>query len=187
MPDRAALKSAFLHRAGWGDARIAPLAGDASDRRYDRLHRDGHSTVLMESPPGHGDSPADFIRIARHLRQIGLSAPKVLADDLASGFLLLEDLGDALLGRCIDADPGLEAPLYTMATDVLRHLQSRPAPPDLVDLQAEDWADAAMLERRAQVAKKFLSGEWGVQLDGFEAARAADRASAGKRTAAWRD
>lgn len=145
MPDRAALKSAFLHRAGWGDARIAPLAGDASDRRYDRLHRDGHSTVLMESPPGPGDDPADFIRIARHLRQIGLSAPKVLADDLASGFLLLEDLGDALLGRCIDADPRLEAPLYAMATDVLRHLQSRPAPPDLVDLQAEDWADAAML------------------------------------------
>ena len=48
-------------------------------------------------------------------------------------------------------------------------------------------ADAAMLERRAQVAKKFLSGEWGVTLDGFEAARAADRVSAGKRTAAWRD
>lgn len=48
-------------------------------------------------------------------------------------------------------------------------------------------ADAAMLERREQVAKKFMSGEWGVQLDGFEAARAADRAAAGKRTAAWRD
>lgn len=48
-------------------------------------------------------------------------------------------------------------------------------------------ADAAMLERRAQVAKKFLSGEWGVKLDGFEAARAADRALAGQRTAVWRD
>lgn len=47
-------------------------------------------------------------------------------------------------------------------------------------------ADAAMLERRAQVAQKFLSGEWGVALDGFEAARAADRATAGKRDAAWR-
>lgn len=47
-------------------------------------------------------------------------------------------------------------------------------------------ADAAMLERRAQVAQKFISGEWGVALDGFEAARAADRAAAGKRNSAWR-
>ena len=52
---------------------------------------------------------------------------------------------------------------------------------------AAGLADPAMLERRAQVTQKFLSGEWGVALDGFESARAADRAAAGKRDAAWRD
>ncbi len=46
--------------------------------------------------------------------------------------------------------------------------------------------DAPMLERRAQVTKKLPSGEWGLALDGFEAARSADRAAAGKRNAAWR-
>ena len=145
MPDRAALKSAFLHRAGWGAARISPLAGDASDRQYDRLHLGSHSAVLMESAPGNGDDPADFTRIARHLRQIGLSAPKVLAEDLSNGFLLLEDLGDGLLGRCIAADPGLEMPLYALATDVLLQVQSHPAPADLSNLTAWDWAGAAML------------------------------------------
>ncbi len=51
---------------------------------------------------------------------------------------------------------------------------------------AAGLAGAAMLERRAQVTQKFLSGEWGVALAGFEVARAADRAAAGKRNAAWR-
>ena len=145
MPDRAALKAAFLRRVGWGDAAQIPLAGDASDRSYDRLHLGDRTTVLMDSPPGTGDNPADFTRIARHLRQIGLSAPEVLAEDFAVGFLLLEDLGDGLLGRCIATDPALEMPLYTIATDVLLHLQSHPAPPDVPNLTAEAWAEAAML------------------------------------------
>jgi aminoglycoside/choline kinase family phosphotransferase len=37
----------------------------------------------------------------------------------------------------------LEAPLYTAATDVLLHLQARPAPPGLPDLPAQKWAEAA--------------------------------------------
>lgn len=65
------------------------------------------------------------------------------------------------------------------AADLLRKGLAAPTAPGLTD--------AAMLERRAQVTKKFLSGEWGVALEGFEAARAADRVAAGKRDAAWRD
>jgi aminoglycoside/choline kinase family phosphotransferase len=145
MPDRAALKAAFLCRMGWGAATLSPLAGDASDRSYDRLNLAQKTAVLMNAPPGKGDDPRDFIRIARHLRQIGLSAPEILAEDLGEGFLLLEDLGDGLLGRCIAADPALELPLYALATDVLRHLQAHPAPPGVPDLSAADWAEAAML------------------------------------------
>ena len=35
--------------------------------------------------------------------------------------------------------------------------------------------DALMLKRRENLAKKFIAGEWGVELKGFEAGRAADR------------
>ena len=35
--------------------------------------------------------------------------------------------------------------------------------------------DASVLERRTDVAGKFLSGEWGVDLTGFREGRVADR------------
>jgi len=143
MTDRAARRRGFLDGAGWAGADCRCLAGDASDRRYDRVTLGGRSAVLMDAPPGKGDDPADFLSIAGHLRRIGLSAPECYAMDLQQGFLLLEDLGDGLFARLAAADPAREAPLYAAATDVLRHLQAHPAPPGLPDLSAADWAQAA--------------------------------------------
>ncbi|MDH2327892.1 tRNA (adenosine(37)-N6)-threonylcarbamoyltransferase complex ATPase subunit type 1 TsaE [Cereibacter sp. SYSU M97828] len=120
-----------------GDA--VPLAGDASARRYARVG--GH--VLMDAPPGTGDDPADFVRIAKHLAGLGLSPPAIVAQDLPRGFLLLEDLGDDVFARLLDRDPTREAELYAPAVDVLRHLQSAPAP-TLPDLAARDWAEAIL-------------------------------------------
>lgn len=40
--------------------------------------------------------------------------------------------------------------------------------------------DALMLKRRERLAQKFIDGEWGTELKGFEAARAADRTHAGR-------
>ena len=135
---------AFLARAGWGDAARAPLAGDASARRYLRLKRaSGDTAVLMDAPPGQADDPADFLRIAAHLAGLGLAPPRCLAADLPAGFLLLEDLGDALYPRAIAADPACEGKLYGAAAQVLAHLQAAPAPSGLPDLTAEDWAAAA--------------------------------------------
>lgn len=140
---RRALSDAFLARAGWGEATRAFLAGDASDRSYDRLRRGAASAVLMDAPPGKGDDPAAFLAIARHLHGLGLSAPAILAEDLDHGFLLLEDLGDAIYARLLDTDPAQEAALYTAAAGVLLHLQAAPAPVGLPDLSARDWAEAA--------------------------------------------
>ncbi len=143
MTPRDQAKRQFLDQAGWGDAARHPLAGDASDRIYDRLSRGGRSAVLMDAPPGQGDDPAQFVAIATHLQMLGLSAPRILAQDLATGFLLLEDLGDGLFARLTARDPGLEAPLYTAAVDVLAHLQRHPVPLGLPDLSAPGWAAAA--------------------------------------------
>jgi len=145
MPDRAALAQAFVAGVGWGDAALLPLAGDASARRYFRLTRTDTSAVLMDAPPGQGDSPASFVIIAHHLLGLGLSAPQILAQDLAHGFLLLEDLGDGLFARLIPDDRSIEAALYAAATDVLVHLQRHPAPCGLPDLSPDDWAEAATL------------------------------------------
>jgi aminoglycoside/choline kinase family phosphotransferase len=143
MTDRRALSAAFIARAGWGVAERRPLAGDASDRSYDRLSTAQGTAVLMDSPPGKGDDTATFAAIARHLAAIGLSPPALLAEDHTHGFLLIEDLGDGLFARLIAADPTLEAPLYAAATDVLVHLHHHPFPPGLPDLSAREWAMAA--------------------------------------------
>jgi hypothetical protein len=47
--------------------------------------------------------------------------------------------------------------------------------------------DALIMRRREEIAKKFVSGEWGVKLTGLEASRAADRDSAKKRSNQWRE
>ena len=139
MIERERQCGAFAEDAGWGDATHAPLAGDASTRRYARLTRGGETAVLMDDPPP-GHSVAAFVRIARLLRGIGYSAPEVLAADEGQGFALLEDLGDDSFSALL-AGPeaaALEHSLYEAATDLLIDLHRQPVPPGLRRYDA-DW------------------------------------------------
>ncbi|MDO6584296.1 phosphotransferase [Salipiger sp. 1_MG-2023] len=113
----------FLDAAGWGGAKTAALAGDASARRYTRLSCNGATAILMDDPDG---DVALFARLSRHLCGLGLSAPRILAE--APGRLLLEDLGDGLIAR-LATDPETEAQLYRAAVDALTELHRHPAPP----------------------------------------------------------
>ena len=47
--------------------------------------------------------------------------------------------------------------------------------------------DALQLQRRAAISGKFLSGEWSTELEGFEAAKAAERAETLTLSESWRD
>jgi aminoglycoside/choline kinase family phosphotransferase len=147
-PERARLSAAFVAGAGWAEAQRGFLAGDASNRSYDRLVAPGGSAVLMDAPPARGEDVAPFIAIAAHLRAIGLSAPEVLAADRTAGFLLLEDLGDDLYARVLERDPGAAGELYAAAVDVLAHLQSHAAPEGLAAYGVTEMAEAAALAVR---------------------------------------
>lgn len=116
----------FLAASGWGGAKILPLAGDASFRRYFRIVLGERTAVLMDAPPPHED-PRPFIAVAEWLTSNGLSAPEILAHDLERGLLLLGDFGSERLRETLDNDPGRERELYAIATDVLVHLH-RQAP-----------------------------------------------------------
>ena len=137
---------AFVADAGWGDAASAPLAGDASARRYARLAQGGASAVLMDDPPP-GHSVGAFVRIARLLRGMGYSAPEVLAADEGRGLALLEDLGDDSFSALLagPADATLERTLYEAATDLLADLHRRPAPSGLRRYDADWMLDDARL------------------------------------------
>lgn len=129
MSARESLCRQFLLQTPYAEWQRSALAGDASNRRYERLHGpQGRSVVLMDAPPEKGESIAAFVRIARHLREQGLSAPEILAEDEAHGFLLLEDLGDDLFARVVRRQPELEQTLYAAATDALAALHAASLP-----------------------------------------------------------
>lgn len=145
MTDRKALSDAFVARAGWADAERGFLAGDASPRSYDRLRRGAQTAVLMNAPPERGEDVRPFVTMARHLLGLGLSAPRILAEDPANGFLLLEDLGDTLYARLLERDPAPEEQIYAAAIEVLATLQAAPPPPGLPDHTPGFMAEAAGL------------------------------------------
>ncbi len=128
MTDRTVLAEALIAQTPWANATRAPLAGDASNRRYERLTdpATGRTAVLMDAPPDRGEDVEPFVRIANHLRAVGLSAPEIYAEDNQNGFLVLEDLGDDLFSRVLTKDPSQERLLYEAATDVLLHLHEAP-------------------------------------------------------------
>ncbi len=121
---------AFLDRHGWAGAAIAPLAGDASFRRYFRVHDRGRTAILMDAPPDLEDS-RPFLFVAAYLLAQGFRAPRVLAADLELGLLLLEDFGDRRMGPALAADPALEEPVYAAAVDLLVALHRAPPPLEL--------------------------------------------------------
>lgn len=153
MSSRSDLAEAFIGGTEWKGASRKPLAGDASNRRYERLHLNDATAVLMDAPAEKGEDIRPFVRIAQHLATLGLSAPRILAMDETNGFLLLEDLGDDLFARVITRDPRLEEPLYQAATDVLIHLH-RAEPPQ--GIRAYDTA--MMLDMAALAWRWYLGG-----------------------------
>ena len=114
--DRYALVNEWLTRQLSGQSfSLAPASADASFRRYFRVSLTDTTLIVMDAPPEHEDC-APFVRIAGLMAAAGLNVPKVLAQDLAQGLLLLSDLGsttyltalndgnaDRLFGDAIDA------------------------------------------------------------------------------------
>lgn len=116
----------FLEQAGWAGARIVPLPGDASFRRYFRLHLAGAGTaMLMHAPPPHEDT-SPFLAVTHWLEQNGLRAPRIMAADIAAGWVLLEDFGDWRLREWLDANPADEVEQYQVAVDTLAALHRAP-------------------------------------------------------------
>jgi aminoglycoside/choline kinase family phosphotransferase len=162
--DREVLKQGFLTSAGFGRARREALAGDASTRRYERLHLpDGAAAIFMDQPPSVESAPCPpdatpaerlaagynasarlaagridaFIASAGFLRSRGLSAPEILAAEPGEGLAVLEDLGDDLYARLIEQGGG-ERPLYEAAIDALIELHREP-PPERLQGDGRSW------------------------------------------------
>jgi len=125
-PERTRQISSFLAAQGWGACERAPLAGDASFRRYERLRRGSDRAVLMDAPPPQ-ENVRPFIAIDRLLAGAGLAVPAIHGADEETGLLLLEDLGDDTYTRLL-ARGEPEERLYDLAIDLLIELHRRLPP-----------------------------------------------------------
>ncbi|MFC4271728.1 phosphotransferase [Sneathiella chungangensis] len=134
---RERLRAGFLNDHGLGEADRRPLAGDASARRYERLSAD-RPLILMDTPPP--ENVGIFADIAEALRARGYSAPEVIAEDRENGFLLLEDLGDDIFARLIEAGAP-EKELYRLAVDFLIDLAAA-KPPEFLPHFSDDYVMA---------------------------------------------
>lgn len=122
---------------------LAPLAGDASFRRYFRLTESDRTLIAMDAPPPN-ENVLPFIAVANALRAWGLRVPEVLAADRERGFLLLTDFGDATYLSTLNATNADS--LYARALTALARLQSCPAVPGRTlplfnaDFMWQEWA-----------------------------------------------
>jgi aminoglycoside/choline kinase family phosphotransferase len=94
MDDRRLALDAWLGTALPGARfQLEPASTDASFRRYFRVFPENAPTLIaMDAPPQLEDS-SRFVKVAGLLHGAGLNAPRILAQDLRQGFLLVTDLG----------------------------------------------------------------------------------------------
>lgn len=125
MDDRLRALDAWLRGAlGAAPFRLEPASADASFRRYFRVFLDGATRIAMDAPPQREDS-RPFLEVAALLHEAGLHAPRVLAHDLAQGFVLLEDLGTRpYLAALREADGAGRRRLFGDATTALVRWQA---------------------------------------------------------------
>lgn len=123
---------------------MAPLAGDASSRRYYRARLSGSenptSLIVMQLPEGSSlplsseelavfkEAPKElpFINVHRFLEDIGVRVPKLYGYWPKEGVLALEDLGDQQLWERVQNLPAQQViAWYKKAIDELLTLQLR--------------------------------------------------------------
>lgn len=157
-----------LARRAWPGCRVGAvdaLAGDASARRYLRLHLDGGgapaTAIVMVLPPtepgaseelapaGGGGGELPFIEIQRLLAARGIAVPAIPATALADGLLLLEDVGDVPLA---DVATGADGPARLReAAALLARLSALARDPDPACRAFGQIYDRALVGRELEV------------------------------------
>jgi aminoglycoside/choline kinase family phosphotransferase len=146
-------------RRALGDptAALVRASVDAGFRSYWRSTGSAQTRIVMDSPPDKEDV-APWLRIRTLLEGGGVRVPQVLAEDVDTGFLLLEDLGVDTDLQVIDA--GNADALFEDAITQLLRLQAIPPP---LGLPAYD---EALLARELHLFDEWFVGRHlGLQLD----------------------
>jgi aminoglycoside/choline kinase family phosphotransferase len=119
----------FIDDTGLRDsgAKVVPLSGDASDRRYFRvLLRDAPSQVLAVHPGPIEFDRLPFVNVSRLFMAMPVPVPRILGHSDQLGVISLEDLGDVTLQAHLGvASRSEHAALYREAVALITTIQSR--------------------------------------------------------------
>ena len=145
---------------GWGTvppATLTAASSDASFRRYFRWEGAGRSFVVMDAPPPQ-ENCKPFVDIAFLLAKSGINVPKIYAEDLERGFLLLNDLGNKTYLDVIDSE-NADA-LFGDALQALLAFQQLPMVAPLPSY------DVALLRRELELFPEwYVKRELGIEFD----------------------
>jgi N-acetylmuramate 1-kinase len=130
---------------------LRPASSDASFRRYFRVDApDGATYIAMDAPPPQEDV-RPFIHVAEVFGEAGVSVPKVLAQDVERGYLLLSDLGSTTYLHQLGHDSAHK--LYLDAIDALILIQAQSRPEVLPEY------DRALLQRELMLFPDWYIGK----------------------------
>lgn len=104
---------------------LAPASADASFRRYFRVTLSDRTMIAMDAPPEH-ENCEPFLHVAEIFAAAGVHVPRVIAQDLAQGFLLLTDLGSTTYLEALNEATAPD--LYRDAMDALIRIQQSSRP-----------------------------------------------------------
>ncbi|WP_392891970.1 aminoglycoside phosphotransferase family protein [Pseudomonas migulae] len=145
---------------GWGavpPATLTAASSDASFRRYFRWEGAGRSFIVMDAPPPQ-ENCKPFVDIAFLLAKSGINVPKIYAEDLERGFLLLNDLGNKTYLDVIDGENADD--LFKDALQALLAFQQLPMVAPLPSY------DVALLRRELELFPEwYVKRELGIELD----------------------
>ena len=145
---------------GWGvvpPATLTAASSDASFRRYFRWEGDGRSFIVMDAPPPQ-ENCKPFVDIAFLLAKSGINVPKIYAEDLERGFLLLNDLGNKTYLDVIDSENADD--LFNDALQALLAFQQLPMVAPLPSY------DVALLRRELELFPEwYVKRELGIEFD----------------------
>jgi aminoglycoside/choline kinase family phosphotransferase len=119
----------YLARTKQSDARVVPLTGDASDRRYFRVQpAAGPAFVMAVHAEPFDVKKLPFLNVADLFATMGVPVPAVLGHAADLGVLALEDLGDVTLQANLGSATEEEhARLYREAVGIIELIQRRGA------------------------------------------------------------
>ncbi|WLG96351.1 aminoglycoside phosphotransferase family protein [Pseudomonas sp. FP198] len=145
---------------GWGavpPATLTAASSDASFRRYFRWQGEGHSLIVMDAPPPQ-ENCKPFVDIAFLLAKSGINVPKIYAEDLERGFLLLNDLGNQTFLDVINGENADD--LFGDALQALLAFQQLPMVAPLPSY------DVALLRRELELFPEwYVKRELGIEFD----------------------